>query len=68
MSTKLLKSPSEFAGRSPTVDKLIAMATIETELAEIGTQVQVTLPDGRLVPAVVDQFPIYDPQKTRPRS
>ena len=60
-----LTSPS--AGRSPTVDKLIAMATIDAELATLGTQVEVTLPDGRLVPAIVDQHPIYDPQKTRPR-
>ena len=61
-----LTSPS--AGRSPTVDKVIALATIEAELAEPGTQVEVTLADGRLVPAIVDSFPIYDPDKTRPRS
>jgi aminomethyltransferase len=61
-----LTSPS--AGRSPTVDKVIAMASIEAELAKPGTQVEVTLQDGRLVPAVVDSFPIYDPDKTRPRS
>jgi aminomethyltransferase len=61
-----LTSPS--AGRSPTVDKVIAMASIETELAKPGTQVEVTLPDGRLVPALVDSFPIYDPDKTRPRA
>jgi dimethylglycine dehydrogenase len=61
-----LLSPS--AGRSPTVDKLIGMASIETELTALGTQVEVTMPDGRLVTAVVDNFPIYDPEKTRPRS
>jgi len=61
-----LTSPS--AGRSPTVDKLIAMACIEADLAEVGRQVEVTVPDGRLVPALVDQFPIYDPEKSRPRS
>jgi aminomethyltransferase len=61
-----LLSPS--AGRSPTVDKLIGMACIETELTALGTQVEVTMPDGRLVTAVVDTFPIYDPEKTRPRS
>jgi aminomethyltransferase len=60
-----LTSPS--AGRSPTVDKVIGMASIETELTELGTQVEVAMPDGRLVPAVVDTYPIYDPQKTRPR-
>ncbi len=61
-----LTSPS--AGRSPTVDKLIAMASLEAELTELGTQVEVTLPDGRTVPAVVDSYPVYDPEKTRPRS
>ncbi len=61
-----LTSPS--AGRSPTVDKLIAMATIDAELAVKGTPVEVTLPDGRLVPAIVDDYPIYDPTKSRPRA
>ena len=60
-----LTSPS--AGRSPTVDRLIGMACIEAELAQHGTQVEVTMADGRLVPAIVDQYPIYDPEKTRPR-
>ncbi|MFL6042444.1 MAG: aminomethyltransferase family protein [Gaiellales bacterium] len=61
-----LTSPS--AGRSPTVDKVIGMASIETELTEPGTQVEVAMPDGRLVPAIVDVYPIFDPQKERPRS
>lgn len=61
-----LLSPS--AGRSPTVDRVIGMACIETELAELGAQLQVTLPDGRAVPAVVERYPIYDPEKTRPRA
>jgi hypothetical protein len=30
-------------------------------------QVEVTMPDGRLVPAIVDRYPIYDPEKARPR-
>ena len=60
-----LLSPS--AGRSPTVDRLIGMACIETELTEVGTPLEVALPDGRTVPALVDRFPIYDPEKTRPR-
>ena len=50
------------------MDKLIALACIEAELTELGTQVEVTLPDGRTVPALVDRYPIYDPEKTRPRS
>ena len=61
-----LTSPS--AGRSPTVEKLIAMACIEADLTAPGTQVEVTLPDGRLVPALVDEYPVDDPKKTRPRS
>jgi glycine cleavage system aminomethyltransferase T len=59
-------SPS--AGRSPTVDRLIAMACIEADLVEIGTRVDVVLPDGRMVSASVDEYPIYDPGKKRPRS
>jgi aminomethyltransferase len=61
-----LTSPS--AGRSPTVDRIIGMACVEAELAEPGTRVEVTLPDGRLAPAVVDRYPIYDPEKRRPRA
>ena len=61
-----LLSPS--AGHSPSVDRLIGMACIETELTEIGTQVEVALADGRTVPALVEQFPIYDPEKKRPRA
>ena len=60
-----LTSPS--AGRSPTVDRLIGMACIEADIAEPGNRVEVALPDGRLVPAYTDAFPIYDPEKTRPR-
>jgi aminomethyltransferase len=61
-----LLSPS--AGHSPTIDRLIGMACLETELTEIGTQVEVALADGRTVPALVEQFPIYDPEKKRPRA
>ena len=61
-----LTSPS--AGRSPSVDRLIGMACIEADLCEPGNRVEVALPDGRLVPAYTDTFPIYDPEKKRPRS
>jgi glycine cleavage system aminomethyltransferase T len=44
------------------------MASIETDLAVPQTQVEVVMADGRAVPAIVDSFPIYDPEKTRPRS
>jgi len=60
-----LLSPS--AGPSPSIDRLIGMACIETELTEVGMQVDVALADGRTVPALVEQYPIYDPEKTRPR-
>ena len=50
-----------------TVERLIAMACIETELTDVGTPLEVALSDGRTVPALVDQYPIYDPEKTRPR-
>jgi glycine cleavage system aminomethyltransferase T len=61
-----LTSPS--AGRSPTVERVIGMACIEAELAEVGTSLEVTLPDGRTVPALVETYPIYDPEKKRPRA
>jgi len=61
-----LLSPSQ--GRSPSVDRLIGLACLEIELTEPGNRVEVALPDGRLVPAYTDTFPIYDPEKKRPRS
>jgi aminomethyltransferase len=61
-----LTSPS--AGRSPTVERLIGMACIETDLTAPQTQVEVTLGDGRSVSAIVADYPIYDPEKTRPRA
>jgi aminomethyltransferase len=61
-----LLSPS--AGRSPTIERVIGMACIEAELTEIGTALEVTLPDGRTVPAMVESYPIYDPEKKRPRA
>ncbi len=60
-----LMSPS--AGRSPTIERVIGMACIEAELTELGTPLEVTLPDGRNVPAVVETYPMYDPEKKRPR-
>ena len=39
------------------------MACIESELTELGTQVEVALADGRTVPALVEQFPIHDPRE-----
>jgi aminomethyltransferase len=61
-----LLSPS--GGRSPTVDRIIGMACVEAELAEPGTRLEVLLADGRVAQAVADQYPIYDPEKKRPRA
>jgi aminomethyltransferase len=58
-----LTSPCE----SPTLGKVIGMAVLETDFAGKGETVDVALGDGT-VTATVDDFPIYDPQKTRPRS
>ena len=61
-----LTSPS--AGRSPTVDRVIGLAVIESELTRPGTVVDVVLGDGRTVPATVERVPAYDPEKRRPRA
>jgi glycine cleavage system aminomethyltransferase T len=46
---------------------VIGMAVLETAQAEKGNQVQVALSDG-VANATVADFPIYDPEKKRPRS
>jgi aminomethyltransferase len=58
-----LTSPCE----SPTLGTVIGMAVLESQIATKGETVDVALGDGT-VSATVDDFPIYDPQKTRPRS
>ncbi|MGH3024767.1 MAG: aminomethyltransferase family protein [Gaiellaceae bacterium] len=58
-----LTSPCE----SPTLGRVIGMAVLETRLAGKGESVEVALGDGT-VAATVDDFPVYDPEKTRPRS
>jgi aminomethyltransferase len=60
----IVRSPCQ----SPTFDmNVIAMATIDRELNRPGQQVEVALGDGT-VSATVDEFPLYDTKKTRPRS
>jgi aminomethyltransferase len=60
----IVRSPS----KSPTFDDaVIGMAAIDRELAQEGTRVDVALGDGT-VGATVAPFPLYDTQKTRPRS
>jgi aminomethyltransferase len=59
----IVRSPAE----SPTFGGQIAMAAIDRELNSEGTQVEVALGDGT-VPATVAAFPLYDTEKSRPRS
>jgi aminomethyltransferase len=58
-----LTSPCE----SPTLGQVIGMAVLESRFATKGDQVDVAVGDGT-VTATVSDFPIYDPEKTRPRS
>jgi aminomethyltransferase len=58
-----LTSPCE----SPTIGKVIGLAVLETRFAHKGESVDVALGEGT-APATVDDLPIYDPEKTRPRS
>jgi aminomethyltransferase len=58
-----LTSPCE----SPTLGNVIGMAVLETRFAEEGQTVEVALGDGT-AQATVDDFPVYDPEKSRPRS
>jgi aminomethyltransferase len=59
----IVRSPA----KSPTFDEQIAMATIDRDLTSEGTRVEVALGDGN-VGATVAAFPLYDTEKTRPRS
>jgi aminomethyltransferase len=60
----IVRSPAQ----SPTFDmQVIAMAAIDRELNEPGRQVEVAVGDAT-VTATVDEFPLYDSKKTRPRS
>jgi aminomethyltransferase len=59
-----LTSPCE----SPTLGKVIGMAVLETAQAEKGNQVEVALSEGGVANATVADFPIYDPEKKRPRA
>jgi glycine cleavage system aminomethyltransferase T len=46
---------------------VIGMAVLETRFAKKGDRVDVAVDEGT-APATVSDFPIYDPEKTRPRS
>jgi aminomethyltransferase len=60
----IVRSPCQ----SPTFDmQVIAMAAVDRELTREGQELDVALGDGT-VKATVGPFPLYDTQKTRPRS
>jgi aminomethyltransferase len=56
--------------RSPTLKKSIALCRMVLSYAEIGTEVEIGKLDGlqKRIPARVLRFPLYDPEKKRPRS
>ena len=55
--------------RSPILKKSIALCHMDITHAEIGTEVEIGMLDGRQkrIPAKVVPFPFYDPEKTRVR-
>jgi aminomethyltransferase len=59
----VVRSPA----KSPTFGEQIAMAAVDRDLNSEGTQVEVALGDGT-VTATVAAFPLYDTEKSRPRS
>jgi aminomethyltransferase len=52
---------------SPTLEKVIGLAIVETRFAERGARLEVVVGDGT-ASATVEPLPIYDPDKRRPRS
>ncbi|MBA2512731.1 MAG: aminomethyl transferase family protein [Solirubrobacterales bacterium] len=60
----VVRSPCQ----SPTFDmEVIAMATVDRELSVEGQELEVALPSGT-AKATVGTFPLYDPEKKRPRA
>jgi len=60
----VVRSPCQ----SPTFDmQVIAMATVDRELSVEGQELEVALPSGT-AKATVGTFPLYDPEKKRPRA
>jgi aminomethyltransferase len=53
-------------GHSPTLDRVIGLAVLETPFAALGERVDVALGDGTAA-ATVEPLPAYDPDKRHPR-
>ena len=53
------------AVRSPTLDKVIGLAYVATDQAEIGTTFRVRIHGGREIEATVVPLPFYDPENNR---
>jgi aminomethyltransferase len=60
----VVRSPSS----SPTLQQVIALAVLDHGLTERGTVVDVELASGGTASGTVDSYPIYDPDKLRPRA
>ena len=54
------------ACESPTLEKVIGLAVLETQFAERGARLDVAVAEGT-ASATVEPLPIYDPDKRRPR-
>ena len=53
------------AVRSPTLDKVIGLAYVAGDQAEIGQRFQIKIEGGRMIEAVVVSMPFYDPDNQR---
>jgi glycine cleavage system aminomethyltransferase T len=58
-----LTSPCE----SPTLEKVIRLAALETRFAERGARLEVAIGEGTAL-ATLEPLPVNDPDKRRPRS
>jgi glycine cleavage system aminomethyltransferase T len=58
-----LTSPCE----SPTLEKVIRLAALETRFAERGARLEVAIGEGT-ASATLEPLPVNDPDKRRPRS
>jgi glycine cleavage system aminomethyltransferase T len=52
---------------SPTLGRVIALAVLDAKLIATGLSVGVATDHG-VVAATVTEFPVYDPEKLRPRA